>query len=143
MQVLEISAQRFLLRLEPGEEALEKLRAFADERRLGAAMLRGLGAAQSAELAFFNLEEKRYERFPVPEETEVVSLLGNIARGEAGQVIVHAHATLSYRDGRAVAGHVFALVSAATLEIDLEVLPGTLRRKLHPKISLPLLHAYE
>ena len=143
MQVLKISGRRFLLRLEPGEEALERLRAFADQRRLGAGMLRGLGAAQSAELAFFNLEEKRYERFPVKEETEVVSFLGNIARGEDGQVIVHAHATLARRDGTVVAGHVFSLVSAATLEIDLEVLPGTLRRKLDPEITLPLLHAHE
>jgi len=143
MQVLEISAQRFLLRLERGEEALERLRAFADERRLGAAMLRGLGAALSAELGFFNLEEKRYERFSVNEETEVVSLLGNLARSEAGQVIVHAHATLGRRDGSTVGGHVFTLVTAATLEIDLEVLPGTLRRKLDPEITLPLLHSHE
>ncbi|MFQ5817093.1 MAG: PPC domain-containing DNA-binding protein [Terriglobia bacterium] len=143
MQVLEISERRFLLRLERGDEVMESLRRFAEERAIGAGMLRGLGAALSAELAFFNLKEKRYEPFSVREDTEVVSLLGNLARGEDRQAIAHVHATLSRRDGTAVAGHVLKLVTGATLEIDLEVLPGTLRRKRDPKSTLPLLHSHE
>jgi hypothetical protein len=34
-------------------------------------------------------------------------------------------------------------VVGATLEIDMEVLPGTLRRKLDPSVGLALQHTYE
>lgn len=143
MRLLEISRQRFMLRLEKGEEVMEKLRSFANVHDVGAGVLRGLGAALSAELAFFDLEEKRYEPFPVREETEVISLLGNLARRDSGEPIAHVHATLSRRDGSTVGGHVNSLVTGATLEIDVEVLPGTLRRRVDPEITLPLLHSHD
>ncbi len=131
------------MRLEHGEEAMEKLRDFADEQRVGAGVVRGLGAAESAELAFYNLPEKRYETFSVEEQTEVVGLLGNLARGEDGEPIAHVHVTLSRRDGSTIGGHLMRLIVGATLEIDLEVFSGTLRRKLDPETKLPLQHAYE
>jgi predicted DNA-binding protein with PD1-like motif len=143
MQSFKISDSRYLLKLERGEEAMEVLRCFADAREIGAGVLRGIGAALSAELAYFNMPEKRYEIIPVQEVTEVVGFLGNLARGEDGRPIVHVHGTLSRRDGSAVGGHVMSLVVGATLELDLEVFPGTLRRKLDPAFDLPLQHAHE
>ena len=73
----------------------------------------------------------------------MIGFLGNLGRGEDGRPIVHVHATLSRRDGRAVGGHVMSLVVGATLELDLEILPGTLHRKLDPAFDLPLQRAYE
>ena len=143
MRAFKVSMRRFLLRLEHGEEAMEKLRDFADEQRVGAGVVRGLGAAESAELAFYNLPEKRYETFSVEEQTEVVGLLGNLARGEDGEPLAHVHVTLSRRDGSTIGGHLMRLIVGATLEIDLEVFSGTLRRKLDPETKLPLQHAYE
>ena len=143
MQTFKISGSRYLLKLERGEEAMDLLRRFADAREIGAGVLRGIGAALSAELAYFNMPEKHYEIIPVQEVTEVVGFLGNVGRGADGRPIVHVHATLSRRDGSAVGGHVMSLVVGATLELDLEILPGTLRRKLDPAFDLPLQHAYE
>lgn len=143
MQTFEISDSRCLLKLERGEEAMDLLRRFADERQVRAGVLRGIGAALSAELAYFNMAEKRYEIIPVQEVTEVISFLGNVGRGEDDRPIVHVHGTLSRRDGSAVGGHVMSLVVGVTLELDLEVFPGTLHRKLDAAFDLPLQHAYE
>jgi predicted DNA-binding protein with PD1-like motif len=143
MQVFEISDSRYLLKLERGEEAMDLLRRFADDRKIGAGVLRGIGAALSAELAYFNMPAKRYEIIPVQEVTEVISFLGNLGRGEDDRSIVHVHGTLGRRDGSAVGGHVMSLLVGATLELDLEVLPGTLRRRMDPAFDLPLQHAYE
>jgi hypothetical protein len=35
------------------------------------------------------------------------------------------------------------LVAGATLEVDLEALPGTVRRRLDPGVGLHLQHAYD
>jgi predicted DNA-binding protein with PD1-like motif len=143
MRIFEISDSRYLLKLERGEEAMGVLRGFADQRKIGAGVIRGIGAALSAELAYFNMSEKRYETIPIREITEVVGFLGNVGRGEDGQPIVHVHGTLGRRDGSVVGGHVMSLVVGVTLELDLEVFPGTLHRKPDPAFDLPLQRTYE
>lgn len=143
MRVFRIEERRFLLQLERGDEVKEKLRELADEHGIGAAVVRGLGAADRGELDFYHLAETRHESLAVDEPTEVASLQGNLSRGEDGRPVVHLHATLGRRDGSTVGGHVKQLVAGATLEIDLEVLPGTLRRKLDPRVGLHVLDSYE
>ena len=143
MRVFQISQRRFLLQLEHGEEIKDKLRGFAEEHEAGAGVIRGLGAADSAELDFYHLPDKRHESIRVDDATEVSSLLGNLTRGEDGGAIAHVHATLSRRDGSTIGGHVKRLVVGATLEIDVEVFPGTIRRKLDSAVGLPLFHSYE
>ncbi len=143
MRVFQVAERRFLLQLEHGEEIKEKLRELANEHKIGAGVLRGLGAADRGELDFYHLPEKRHEGLAVEEATEVAGLVGNLTRGEDGQPIIHVHATLVRRDGSTIGGHLKSLVVGATLEIDLEVLPGTLRRKLDQRVGLPLQHSYE
>ena len=139
MHVFELSEHRYLIRLVKGEELMEELRGFSRQHRIGAGVIRGLGAALNADLAFYLLAEKRYETFQVEEMTEVTSLIGNVSIHGNGDTIVHIHATLSRRDGSALGGHVMSLTAGATLEVDLEAFPGTLRRNLDEEIGLPLL----
>ena len=89
------------------------------------------------------MDEKRYDPIPVNGYTEVVSLMGNISWKEDGEPMVHVHGALSHRDGSTVAGHVLEIEVGATMEIDLEVLPGRLSRKLDQEIGLPLLACHE
>ena len=143
MQVMEMAANRYLLRLSLGEELMATLRDFVGQRKIGAAVIRGLGASRSARLAYYLMDEKRYDPIAVEGFTEVVSLLGNVSWKEDGEPLVHIHATLGRRDGSTQAGHVLDLEVGATMEIDLEVLPGRLVRKLDEGIGLPLLDRLE
>jgi predicted DNA-binding protein with PD1-like motif len=143
MQVFPVAEKRFFLRLANGEEVKGTLCRFADEHGIGAGVLRGLGAADSAELDFYHLTEQRHEAVMVEEPTEIAALLGNLGRDESGQAVAHIHATLGRRDGSTVGGHVDRLVVGATLEIDLEVLPGSLNRKLDLTVGLRLQDSYE
>lgn len=138
MYVFKVRDDRFFIRLELGEEAMDELKAFACTERIGTASLRGIGAARAAEFAIYNLPEQHYEPNAVDETTEVTSFIGNIGRDDAGEPLVHVHVTLGRRDGSVVGGHLLRLEVGATLEIDLETFPGTLRRSLVPTIGLPL-----
>lgn len=143
MYVFKVRDDRFFIRLEIGEEAMDELRAFARKEKIGTASLRGIGAAGSAEIAFYNLPEKQYEPNTVNETTEVTSFIGNIGRGDDGEPIVHVHVTLGRRDGSVAGGHLLRLEVGATLEIDLEMFPGIVRRSLVPEIGLPLQCGFE
>jgi len=143
MQIFEVAGDRFLLRMSLGEELMASMREFIDDRNIGAAVIRGLGASQKATLAYYLMDEQRYDPIPVEGFTEVVSLIGNASWTADDQPLVHIHAGLGRPDGSMVGGHVLELVTGATMEIDLEVLPGRLSRKLDEQIGLPLLDRYQ
>src|SRR5687767_6268628 len=87
-----------------GDEVMAGLRAFAREAGLAGAHLTAIGAFSDAVLGFFDPEAKEYRKIPVPEQVEVLSLIGNVAE-RGGQPEVHAHAVVGKRDGAAFGGH--------------------------------------
>ena len=114
------------------------LGAFALQQHVSAAEVSGIGAFQRAVLGLYRAEERDYHRFEVSEETEVVSLLGNLSRTEEGPR-VHLHAGLSRMDGSMVGGHLFEGVVGATLEVFVREEPGILTRSPDEAVGLPLL----
>jgi predicted DNA-binding protein with PD1-like motif len=111
---------------------------FARDHRIDTAHLSGIGAFADAEVGFFDRERKEYDRIPVREETEVLSLLGNLTVTDEGPR-VHAHVTLGRADGSAMGGHLFEGHVGATLEIFGTVFPATIRRVLDEAAGLPLM----
>jgi uncharacterized protein len=127
-----------LIRFERGEESVEGLTSFAREHGLRGARVQGIGAFSEAVLGYFDAERREYDRFPVAGDTEVLAFLGNLSVMEDGPRL-HAHVTLSRRDGSALGGHLFEGRAGATLEIFVMEVPGELRRSPDEKTGLPLL----
>ena len=117
---------------------METLTSFASTEGISAAEISGIGAFGSAVVGFYNLGEKEYDRIPVEEHTEVLSILGNLSVTDEGPR-VHAHVTLGRHDGSAVGGHLFEARCGATMEIFVREEPGELRRVPDPAAGLPLL----
>jgi uncharacterized protein len=132
------SASTFLLVLEPGEEVIASLEQFARAHDIAGASFTGIGAFESAVLAFFDLERREYDRIPVREQAEVLSITGNIGRHD-GKPLVHAHAVIGMRDGDALGGHVLEGHVRPTLEIFLTVPGETIVRRKDPATGLPLM----
>ena len=98
----------------------------------------GIGAFEDAEVGFYNSERKDYDRLTVEEDTEILTFLGNLSVTDEGPRL-HAHVTLSRRDGSALGGHLFTGRISATLELFLDEEPGELRRAPDPAAGIPLL----
>jgi hypothetical protein len=128
----------FILKARPGEEIISALTAFVNEKKIYAGFLTGIGAAQEAELGYFDSQKKAYSRKTLTEPLEIVSLTANISRVEDGQAFIHAHAVLSLRDMSARAGHLFRAVADPTCEIYLHALPGVVERRMVPESGLKL-----
>jgi predicted DNA-binding protein with PD1-like motif len=74
----------FVLVLDTGDEVVSEITNFARENDLDAASITAMGAFSGATLAYFDIVEKEYEKIPLEEQVEVLSLIGEIALNDAG-----------------------------------------------------------
>lgn len=130
----------FAIALDQEEEVVERLEAFAVHHELGAGRITGIGAFSSAVLGFFDRSRKIYERIAVDEQSEVLSLLGDVAH-HLGKPVIHVHAVLGLADGTTRGGHLLEGRVWPTCEILLTEWPAHLRKELDPDVGLPLLFA--
>ena len=103
-----------------GDEALSGLTDFAIKNRIGDAHFTAIGAVSSATLAWLSQPEKMYHRIPVTSQSEVLSLVGDIATYN-GKPIVHMHCVLGHEDGSTIGGHIFQANINPTLEVFMTV----------------------
>jgi predicted DNA-binding protein with PD1-like motif len=129
----------FAVILEAGDEAMSCLGAFAARERIGGAQVTAIGAFKSGQLAFFDWDLKEYRPIPVEDQTEVASLIGDIAVGPDGKPSVHVHAVLGRRDGTALAGHLLEGHVRPTLEIVVTESPAHLCKVKDAETGLALI----
>lgn len=121
----------YALRLDPGEEVIESLTAFAGRQGLYAGLISGLGAVDDVELGFFSTRTRSYTRRRFEGDHEIGSLTGNLSKLD-GQPFVHCHMVLSGADYAAWTGHVFKAVVSVTAEIQILTDPAEWSRLRQP-----------
>ena len=123
-----------------GEDPVAELTRFAEEHNINAAGFTAIGAFSEATLGYFDWEKKDYERIPVREQTEVLSMIGDIAvEASSGKHKVHAHAVLGKRGGATCGGHLLSAKVRPTLEVILTESPSYLKRVHDPQSGLALI----
>jgi predicted DNA-binding protein with PD1-like motif len=128
----------YVVILEPGEEVIKTLTNFAQANFLYACQFTAIGAFRKATLGFFDFSKKDYKRIEVSQQTEVLSLTGDISQYKNAPQ-VHAHVVLGREDGTARGGHLLSADVHPTLEIVLNDAPFHLQRKMNEEVGLPLI----
>jgi len=118
---------------------MKNLLNFAKENRLGGSHFTAIGAFQEVTLGYFDWQRKDYNRIPVREQVEVVSLVGDVAEDDKGGPKVHAHVVVGRSDGLALAGHLLDGRVRPTLELILTESPVHLRRRHDAESGLALI----
>ncbi len=139
MRIEPLGSAALMLRIEAGERIPDVLLAWVKTQPFRAAAVQGIGAVAEAEIGFFDPETRRYEKIHLPEQMEVLSLLGNLSLDPQGAPFFHLHVVLGRPDGSTLGGHLFYAVARPTLEIVFTPLPGVLRRAPDPDSGLNLL----
>lgn len=129
----------YWVRLDKGEKLSESLAAFMHEAKIEGAWVSGIGAALSCELRFYNLEHKEYQWRVFEGLREVLSLQGNLAKNEAGEMMFHLHGTFGDEQFNTIGGHVKELVVGATLELYVHRSHLPLARKMDSHVGLQTL----
>jgi uncharacterized protein len=130
----------FAVVFDKGDEFAASLLTFAQQHALTAAHFTAVGAFSDATLGFFDRERMDYHKIPVPEQTEVLALIGNIALdAEKGEPKVHAHVVLGRSDGTTCGGHILEAHVWPTLEVIVVESPRHLRRTIDKETGLALI----
>jgi predicted DNA-binding protein with PD1-like motif len=128
--------------LDSGDEVVSALTRFAESENLTATRFTAIGAFSDAVLGYYDWDSKQYERIPVTEQVEVVSLIGDVAL-EGKRPRVHAHVVLGLRDGSARGGHLLEGRVRPTLEVILTESPNYMKREFDPDSGLALIRIGE
>jgi predicted DNA-binding protein with PD1-like motif len=135
----ETQERTFVLVFDAGEEVAAGLLRFAKEHNLAGAHLSAIGAFERVTLGFFDVNTKDYKRIPIQEQVELLSLVGNVARDDAGDAKVHAHVVVGKSDGSAHGGHLLEAYVRPTLEVVVIESAQQLRRTMRAEFGLALL----
>lgn len=122
-----------------GDEAMTLLQRFCEEQRITAARFTAIGAFSQAMLGYFNWETRQYDKIPVREQVEALSLIGDVALQD-DKPKIHAHAVLGRHDGSTRGGHLLEAHVRPTLEVLLIESPAYLRRRMDAESGLALIH---
>lgn len=129
----------FVVILEKDEEATAALTRFAVENSIGGASITAIGAFSKATIAWFDLAAKSYVNTDIAEQSEVLSLMGDVAIGDDGTPSLHLHAVLGLEDCTTRGGHFVSGIVNPTLEVVLTETPAVLRRRKQPGMGFALI----
>ncbi|HSC42348.1 MAG TPA: PPC domain-containing DNA-binding protein [Candidatus Binatia bacterium] len=139
VRVLEKGAQStYALIFDKDEEFIAGLTSWAKENKLGGSHFTAIGAFREVTLGYFDRDKKAYQKIPVREQVEVLSLIGDIALKD-GIPQVHAHVVVGKFDASAHGGHILEARVWPTLELILTESPKHLCRKYDPETGLALI----
>ncbi|HSX14918.1 MAG TPA: PPC domain-containing DNA-binding protein [Candidatus Saccharimonadales bacterium] len=130
------SGERYLIRLEPGDEIIETLQKWCRTQGIVNASIEGIGSVENPTLAHYRRDTKKFSEKQLRGIFEVVSLSGNVGLVDGDEPLVHLHATLSNEDMQALGGHVVEAVCSATGELVLTPLSTAFRKNYNEDIGL-------
>ncbi len=130
---------RYIIRFTKGEEIISTLTRFLKKEEVNTGFFYGLGAVLSAKLAFYNLENKEYEKKNFTTPHEILNITGNVSLVDK-MPFIHAHITLSNAQFTCVGGHVMKATVGATCEVYLYPEEVQIERIYDTEIGLKLLH---
>lgn len=132
----------FLVVLRQGDDLLGYLERLMMDADIPFATVAGFGFAGMIRFGFFDHERRAY----VPKEfadMEVTNLIGTLAWKD-GKPAIHAHATATDRDFKAVGGHLLGLtVGRGSFEFTVTVHDRRLERRFEDDIGANVLHLPE
>lgn len=129
---------KYVLRLEKGEEVIFKIKELAEKEKISLAEITGLGAASLVEIGVFNVNTKEYKTKVFEGMFEITSLVGNVTLKE-NDVYLHIHINFGDEEGKVLGGHLVRANISATSEIIISTIDGNVNRKFSNEIGLNLL----
>jgi len=128
----------YVLRVDRGEEVVEKIKEMCEKENIELAEITGLGAANSIEVGLFNTKTKEYKTKVLEGMFEITSLVGNVTNKD-GEVYSHLHINISDETNIVKGGHLVKCRISATSEIFVRKINGKVGRKFNEEIGLNLL----
>lgn len=134
MLVKEIN-DNLIVRLEIGEDVVESLLKIGEDYDVKFAEITGIGASDSIEIGYYNVNTKEYKSKEFTGDLEITSLMGNLSR-QIGKPYLHLHINFSDDKLNVYGGHLNKAIISATCEIVIRKLDEEVSRVYHEESGL-------
>ena len=131
-----------IVRIDRGEEIIEKVREVAEKEHIRLASVEALGATDDFTVGVYDVDSKHYDSKTFTGPHEIVSLTGTITEKD-GAFYQHLHMSAGNRDCAVVGGHLNRAVVSATCEMVIRVIDGAVDRSPDPAIGINLIRFQE
>ena len=126
---------KIYLRVDRGEEVLEKITEVALKENITLASVQAIGATDKFTVGLYSVSEKKYSSKTYEGEFEIVSLLGNITRKD-DKPYIHLHIACGDENNHVFGGHLNYCRISATFECVITLSDGKITRKVDEKTGL-------
>lgn len=126
-----------VVRIDKGEEILEKIKEVAIKENIKLATVTALGATNEFTVGVFKTEEKKYYSNSFQGDFEIVSLTGAINTMN-DEFYTHIHMSAGDEKGNVFGGHLNKAIVSTTCEMFIHVIEGKVDRELSKDIGLNL-----
>ena len=128
---------KIIVRMDKGEEILEKVREVAEKEKIKLADISALGAVSEFTVGVFDTEAKEYHANEFKGSFEIVSLTGTINTMN-DEFYCHLHMSAGNEKGRVFGGHLNKAIISATCEMVITLIEGRVDRRFEEKVGLNL-----
>jgi len=128
----------YIIRLSTGENIIDTLTKFCEEKNIHSGVFNGIGAIDNPELGYYYLDRKEYKWQKIEKMLEIVSLTGNISLVE-NKPFLHVHAVVSDDEFATYGGHLKEGKVGASCEIYLTNFGIDIEREFDEETGLKLL----
>ena len=126
-----------VVRIDKGEEILEKIKEVAIRENIKLATVTALGATSDFTVGVFKTEEKKYYSNSFKGDFEIVSLTGSINTMN-NEFYTHIHMSAGDEKGNVFGGHLNKAIVSATCKMFIHIIEGKVDRELNKDIGLNL-----
>ena len=128
---------QIVVRIDKGEEILDKIKEIALSENIKLATVTALGATNNFTVGVYKTDEKKYYSNEFSGNFEIVSLTGTISTMNGG-FYTHIHMSAGNENGEVFGGHLNKAIVSATCEMIIGVIDGEVDRYYDEEIGLNL-----
>ncbi len=128
---------RVVVRIDRGEEILEKIKETALKENINLENINALGATNDFTVGVFKVDEKKYYSNEFKGNFEIVSLTGTINTMN-DEFYTHIHMSAGNEKGEVFGGHLNRAVVSATCEMIITIIHGRVDRYFDENVGLNL-----
>lgn len=128
---------KIIVRMDKGEEILEKVREVAEKEKIKLADISALGAVREFTVGVFDTEAKEYHANEFKGSFEIVSLTGTINTMN-DEFYCHLHMSAGNEKGQVFGGHLNRAIISATCEMIITLIDERVDRRFEEEVGLNL-----
>jgi predicted DNA-binding protein with PD1-like motif len=138
-KLINTAPKTYILVFAKSDEILSGITEFAQKNNIKSAHFTAIGDAMTAKIGWYDKSNKMFKVIAINEQSEITSMVGDIAWLNNGKPSVHAHINLADANGMVHGGHLLEAFVYPTLEVVLTVDPIAMHKGFNEEAGINLI----